>query len=221
MALGEVAQFRIPPDYAYGEVGAYLGDVLIVPPNETLSFEVELLDIGTPIEEPEPEEAVTEEEAEEEEPESDEKIWFWEKDPERESGQGIGWAWQATGSGKEICVSVPVPADATIKQIKVDIRTFSLQCKIGNKVIIDHKISEDVDMDDSSWVVDVKDDKPYILIYLAKLKPEVKWESLLLGGDPKEAPAPEVVEADVVDVDAALRAANAATRKGKGIIDAS
>jgi len=221
MALGEVAQFCVPPDYAYGEAGAYFDDELIVPPNETLSFEVELLDIGTPIKEPDPEEAAKEEE-EEEEPETDEKAWFWEKDPERESGKGIGWAWQATGSGKEICVSVPIPADVTVKQIKVDIRTFSLQCKLGNKVVIDSKISQDVDMDESSWVVEIKDDKPYILIYLAKLKPDVRWESLLQGGDPKDTPEPEVVEADVVDVDAALRAANAATRKAKGgIIDAS
>ncbi|CAK0816260.1 unnamed protein product, partial [Prorocentrum cordatum] len=213
MALGEIAQFRIPPDYAYGEAGAKYGDEVIVPPNETLTFEVELLDIGTPKEEEQVEE--------EPEPESDEKTWFWEKDPERESGKGIGWAWQATGSGKEICVSVPIPKDTTVKQIKVDIRTFSLLCKIGSQVFIDSKISQDVDMDDSYWVVDVKDDKPYLLIYLAKLNKEVRWESLLLGGDPVDAPAPKAVEADVVDVDAALRAANATTRSSPGIIDAS
>merc|ERR1712032_605435 len=133
---------------------------------------------------------------------------------------GPGYAWQATGTGKEILVTVPMPKDITIKEMKVDIRTFSLLCKVGDKVVIDHKVSQDVDMDDSHWDIELKDDTPYLLIYLAKLKPEVRWESLLQGGDPKESSKPDMIEPDVVDVDAALLAVNSASRRGS-IIDSS
>jgi hypothetical protein len=204
MAIGEIADLRIPPGYAYGEAGVEG----YVPPNESLSFEVELLDIGTPMD-PEPEESKAAEPAAEQS-----TPFFWDEVEDRESGKGRGYAWQATGSGSEICVTVPLSKDIKVKEVKVDIRTFSLSCKIGSETVIDSKVSQDVDMDESHWDFDVKDGNPYLLIYLAKLDPSKKWESLLEGGD--EAPAESIddVDMEVIDVDAALRMANAAVQKG-------
>ena len=42
MSLGELAELTISPDYGYGSKGA-MG---IIPPNATLTFEVELLKVG-------------------------------------------------------------------------------------------------------------------------------------------------------------------------------
>ena len=62
----------------------------------------------------------------------------WEEGPGRTCGEDIDWAWQAAGSDKEVSFSVALPTDTTVKQIKVDIRA-------------DHKISLDVDVDESRW----------------------------------------------------------------------
>lgn len=218
MALGERAELVVPPQYAYGEDGS----PPYVPPNETLTFDVTLLDIGRPVDDPPEEDAdasgvadavlVEEEEAE------DEEALYWEKDPEREGGMATGFSWQATGSGREICVTIPLSEDVKVKDLKVDVRTFSMVCKVGPTTIVDGELFADVDMDDSYWDLDRKGKGLNLLIYLPKLKKDLKWESLLKGGDPKPVAKgktskpvsgeAEPVDVEVVDVDKALNLAN-------------
>jgi len=210
MAFGERASLVIPPDYAYGEEGV----PPFIPPDATLLYDVEILDIGRPMED----------EPEEEEPEDDsftvldeEGNLFWEKDPERESGCGPGYGWQATGNdGEEICITIPIDKDTTVKQLNIDVRTFTLKVKVKDKVLIDDKIFAEVDMDESHWDFQEKKGDFYLLVYLAKLKGVQRWESLL-----KDKPAiirsdiqTAILDPQVIDVDAALKAASAVAKQG-------
>lgn len=211
MALGERATLVVPPEYAYGEAGVPPQ----VPPGATLTYDVELLDIGRPVDgEGASDEA--EDEAEEEEDAATDEVAgseggaFWEKDPERESGKGPGYSWEATGTGAEVCISVPLSGDVKVKEIKVDVRTHSMTCKIGGKLMLDGELFAGVDSDDSHWDLERKGQGIQLLIYLAKLDTAMKWDSLFKGGDPS---LPEPLAAEVVDIDAALQAANEQSRR--------
>lgn len=208
MALGERAELSIPPEYAYGDAGM----PPVVPPNATLTFDVEILDIGRPIDEDDSEDGGEEAVALplEGDPRDDGSKPFWEEDLERESGRGPGYTWQATGTGAEICISVPLQEDTKVKEIRVDVRTHSMTCKIGDKLVLDGEIFAAVDSDDSHWDLERQGKHVSLLIYLAKLDRHLLWKSLLKGGDPKVAQAMDV---EVVDVDAALRMANEQSRR--------
>eukprot|EP00933_Yihiella_yeosuensis_P046806 TRINITY_DN42410_c0_g1_i1.p1 TRINITY_DN42410_c0_g1~~TRINITY_DN42410_c0_g1_i1.p1 ORF type:complete len:270 (+),score=73.39 TRINITY_DN42410_c0_g1_i1:71-811(+) len=238
MALGERAEFVVPPNYAYGEAGiAFDEETVVIPPNETLTFMVELCDFGRPTADEDEEEEgdfVDVEEAEEEE--EKDPIPFWEQDPDKEGGVGPGYTWEASGTGKEILVKVPLKDDVKVNQVKVDVRTFSLSCKIENETIIDGKPFADVQMDDSHWDLEkVGKSSVQLVITLAKLDQRKRWESVLEGGAEAEAEAAaaartarmnaalkakaaeEAAEAppqvDVIDIDEALRVANASVRR--------
>lgn len=204
MALGERASLVVPPEYAYGEAGA----PPLVPPGATLTFDVELLDIGRPVV-PEDPEAAEPPEALEALAEGTATRPFWEQEPEREGGRGCGFAWRASGAGAEICVSVPLRGDVRVREIRVDVRTHSLVCRIGERLILEGDLFGAVDSDDSHWDLERNGDGISLLIYLVKLDPRLRWESLLRGG----AEASSAHEAEVVDVDAALHAANEQSRR--------
>ena len=89
MALKEKAELICPPQYAYGDDGV----PPYVPPSETVSFTVELLDIGRPMA---PEAPVVEVE------EASEDANFWDQEEQRERGRGADYTWEASGSGREI-----------------------------------------------------------------------------------------------------------------------
>lgn len=202
MAMGEKAKLIIPAEYAYGEVGVEG----YIPPNATLSYDVEILDIGRPIEEDEDDE-------EEEEEVAPEAKLFWAKDPERAGGGGPGYAWQESPSGNEVRISVPLDMETRAKDVVADIRTFSIKCNIADKTVLDAELWGEVDMDESHWDFEGKDGKPFLLMTLAKLNKRKRWEALLKG-QPAVINAGrkvDVVEADVLDVDAALDFANKAT----------
>jgi len=194
MAYGERADLMIPPQFAYGEDGV----PPIVPPNATLTFNVELLDFGTPIDQDsdQPKEEGEEEEADSggapNESEQTDSELYWEKDPEREAGRGPGYTWQASPNGDEILVTVPLPKDVTVKDLGVHVGAFSLKCKVKDQVIIDDEVFADVNMDDSHWDLEKRGTDVVLIIGLAKIDRQKKWESLRKGGDP------ELVTADVV-----------------------
>ncbi|CAE8591508.1 unnamed protein product [Polarella glacialis] len=214
MSLGERAELVIPPEYAYGEDGS----PPIIPPGATLFFDVELLDIGRPMDDADDKEGsaapVVGVEAEEEVEEL-----FWDKDAQREGGLGQGYVWEASGTGNEILVRVPVSEDTKVKQIDVDVRTFSLRCSIGGKLVLDGEPFANVQMDDSHWDFERKGKNVYLLITMAKLDKKLRWESLLKGSAVAEAAAAakpskkaDTQDAEVLDVDDALRMANAGRR---------
>jgi len=118
---------------------------------------------------------------------------FWKKDEERESGSGEAYTWEASGSGKEILISVPLDDNIRVKQIKFNVTSTSLLCKIADRVIVEGKLFAQVMTDDSFWDFEKKDGKAYLLITLGKTDASIKWESLLEGGDPLP-PADESVE---------------------------
>lgn len=206
MALGERCDLVIPPEHAYGEAGM----PPIVPENATLTFDIELMDIGSPIED--------EDEDDEDDDFSSEDAQgsevFWEKDDEREGGLGPGYKWEATASGSEICITVPMKKDVTLKQIKVSFRTNSLTCRIGPKTFIDGDIFAAVDSDDSHWDVEKESNRVNLLIYLVKLDTRLKWDRLLKGVD-------GAADVEVVDVDEALRVANEQTQPEIFDVDAA
>merc|ERR1712039_140852 len=100
----------------------------------------------------------------------------------------------------------------------------SIKCEIAGKTILDAEIWGEVDMDDSHWDFESKAGKPYLLLTLAKLNRRQRWDSLLKGQPayiktPKKsrqeataaaASSTDAVDVEVLDVDAALRMANAA-----------
>merc|ERR1719193_2207968 len=107
---------------------------------------------------------------------------FWHKpDEARESGSGPGYAWQASGSGHEICISIPIDDDITARQLEIDLRTFSLNCKVKGKVVVEGKLWSEIIMDESSWDLGSKDGQAFLLLYLAKMKRSQRWDALLKG----------------------------------------
>lgn len=189
MALQEKAELVCPPEYAYGEEGVEG----IIPPNETLTFRVELLDIGRPMEDEKDEDVVdVGSDAEEDEEEAN----FWDKEEQRESGRGAAFTWEASGSGKEILIRIPLDDDVRVKQIKFNVTSTSLMCKIADKVIVDGTLFAQVLTDDSFWDFEKRDGKAYLLITLGKTDPSIKWDSVLEGGDMPAADSVEVLGGD-------------------------
>lgn len=202
MAFGERAELVCPPSYAYGEEGY----PEIIPPNETLTFDVELMDIGRPIDKP----------AQEDEDDEDEETeLLWEKDEVRGAGSEQGFSWQESGTFNEIEVRILLPDGVKPKKdLDIKIGLSSCRCIIQGKTVLDGKLFAEVQMDDSGWDLEKKDGREYVIITLAKLKRDLKWTSLLV--EVAEVARAEAVEVDVVDVDAALRAANAAAGNKSG-----
>jgi len=198
MALGERCDLVIPPEYAYGEAGM----PPIIPENATLTFDIELVDIGRPIKDDDDDDE--DDDLDSEDAQGSEV--FWEKDDEREAGLGPGYKWEATASGSEICITVPMKKDVKVKEIKVSFRTNSLTCKVGQKSIIDGEIFAAVDSDDSHWDVERAGNRVNLLLYLVKLDTRLKWDRLLKGIDGAS-------DVEIVDVDEALRVANELTRR--------
>eukprot|EP00439_Symbiodinium_sp_Y106_P077138 s1868_g16.t1 len=188
MALEEKAELVCPPEYAYGEEGVEG----IIPPNETLTFRVELLEIGRPVQD-EKEKDVVDVSSDAEEDEEDAN--FWDKDgkpnkagscfpslledEQRESGRGASFTWEASGSGKEILIRIPLDDDVRVKQIKFNVTSTSLMCKIADKIIVDGTLFAQVLTDDSFWDFEKRDGKAYLLITLGKTDPSIKWDSSL------------------------------------------
>jgi len=192
MALKEKAELTCPPQYAYGTDGV----PPYVPPNETVTFTVDLLDIGRPMqEEKEPVVDVSEDEEDEDEN-------FWDKDEKREKGRCLGFNWEASGSGKEIFVRVPLSDDVRVKEIKVNITSTAITCKISEQMIIEGNLFAPVLTDDSFWDFEIKGKKVFLLITLGKLDASIKWTSLLEGGDPVKSTSKSTsaVDVEVVDV---------------------
>eukprot|EP00931_Biecheleriopsis_adriatica_P120559 TRINITY_DN95687_c0_g1_i1.p1 TRINITY_DN95687_c0_g1~~TRINITY_DN95687_c0_g1_i1.p1 ORF type:complete len:415 (+),score=80.21 TRINITY_DN95687_c0_g1_i1:46-1245(+) len=221
MEIGERATFVCPPEYAYGEYGVDP----IVPPNATVFYDVELLDIGRPVEADENDEDTNSSvvDVEEVAEEKGETQLFWEKDAHREAGAGLGYKWEETGSGKEIEVSVPLGDDLKVSDIRVEIKTYSLRIGLKDKTIVDGKVFSEIISDDSHWDMEWKDDRPHLVVTLAKMDASKQWTTLL--EESEEAPEVETVvtasaqaeekvetaapaAVDVIDVDAAIRAAN-------------
>jgi len=199
MAYGERAELVCPPAYAYGEEGY----PEIIPPNETLTFDVELIDIGRPM---------SERPAEDEDEEDKETELLWEKDEVRGAGSEQGFSWQESGSGNEIEVKVLLPDSVKTKDLDVKIGLSTCRCSIQGTSLLDGKLFAEVQVDDSHWDLEKKDGCTYVIITLAKLKRDLKWASLLA-----EVVQPvQSLDVDVVDMDAALRAANAAAGNKKG-----
>lgn len=181
MAYEERAELLIGARYAYGEAGV----PPLIPPNENLVYEIEVLDFGTPIDDGE-EEDDDEEDEEEEEVDADglkaNMKFFWDEEPEREHGTGPGWQWKASGTGREIVVYVPLPEDLKARELIVDVRTFSLKCQLGageDKKVLDDELFAPISMDDSHWDLEKRDDGAVLIITLEKLDKNLKWEALL------------------------------------------
>ncbi|CAE7606733.1 Fkbp12 [Symbiodinium pilosum] len=177
MALEEKAELVCPPEYAYGEEGVEG----IIPANETLTFRVELLDIGRPAEEGDQEENIVD--VGDTEEKDEEEVNFWDKDEERESGRGPAFVWEASGSGREILIRVPLDDDVRVKQIKFNVTSTSLMCKIADKMILDGTLFAQVLTDDCFWDFEKKDGKAYLLITLGKMDSSIRWSSVLKDGD--------------------------------------
>jgi len=200
MALGERSELTVPPEWAYGPSGS----PPIVPPSATLTYDVELLDIGRPLDDDDDSKKAKEEEEKDDATILEETGLFWEQEEGKEGGKARGYTWEATGTGNEVCIDVPLPADVKVRDIKVDIKTFKLSCKIAQNTIIDGELFAGIDADISHWDIEKKGKGASLLIYLAKLKKEIKWDTLL---------ADEKNPTEVVDVDAALEFANTKLRK--------
>eukprot|EP00929_Paragymnodinium_shiwhaense_P111879 TRINITY_DN80167_c0_g1_i1.p1 TRINITY_DN80167_c0_g1~~TRINITY_DN80167_c0_g1_i1.p1 ORF type:complete len:427 (+),score=100.68 TRINITY_DN80167_c0_g1_i1:41-1321(+) len=226
MAYKERAELVIGSRYAYGEEGVHPW----IPPNETLTFDVELLDFGTP-QEDEDDDAnkdVIPEAEEEDEVDADgiatgEKKLWWDEEPEREYGVGNGWQWKASGTGAEINVYVPLPEDLKVSDLKVDIRTFKLVCQIGAGEagkVFDDEIFAGINMDDSHWDIEKREDGAVLIITMEKIDKSLRWDSLLKAGDGgPQAEAVPVEQADAEVVEGRSRGGAASGGKASEVVD--
>lgn len=182
MGLQEKAELTCPPQYAYGEDGV----PPYIPPGETISYTVDLVDICRPLPpEKEPVVDVTQD------VEEDERN-FWEKEEEREQGQLGSFTWEASGSGKEIFIRVPLDDDVKAREIKVNVTSTALSCQIGSQKIVEGTLFAPVLTDDSFWDFEKKGKKVSLLITLGKMDASLKWDSLLQSGG--AVPVPSDVE---------------------------
>eukprot|EP00913_Durusdinium_trenchii_P027452 g25747.t1 len=142
-----------------------------IPPGETISYTVDLVDICRPLP-PEKEPVVDEE--------------------EREQGQLGSFTWEASGSGKEIFIRVPLDDDVKAREIKVNVTSTALSCQIGSQKIVEGTLFAPVLTDDSFWDFEKKGKKVSLLITLGKMDASLKWDSLLQSGG--AVPVPSDVE---------------------------
>ena len=164
MRKGERARLTCEPRWAYGE----LGTPKRIPPNATLIYDVELVDVD--------------------------RDGFDERDDdtfdldayrktleggEVSSGRADGYAWRE--GGEEVSVWVPLADDQGKRDVAVDFGLKEVAIAVGGAAVVAGRLRGKVRIDDCYWVIDDDYEGGRALqVVLAKASTFTKWEGLFV-----------------------------------------
>ena len=164
MRKGERARLTCEPRWAYGE----LGTPKRIPPNATLIYDVELVDVD--------------------------RDGFDERDDdtfdldayrktleggEVSSGRADGYAWRE--GGEELSVWVPLADDQGKRDVAVDFGLKEVAIAVGGAAVVAGRLRGKVRIDDCYWVIDDDYEGGRALqVVLAKASTFTKWEGLFV-----------------------------------------
>ena len=108
-------------------------------------------------------------------------------------GKTDRYEWTQTDNEAE--VYIPCNADLVARMVKVEMKTYSLEVKLNNVVIIKGDFPHSIKPDDSCWVIDASNDgRKHIWITLFKASPGI-WRHIL-NNDANSLPPVHAINPD-------------------------